>query len=110
VATGRLYVSAGSHAGHVYEPQRLSPLRGARTTARVGAAIAAGALGRVRRTGARRLAVRFTARRRPSRWTPASRLVLIPIESLGPADRNTRFAITPPWRKPVFFDPEDRGT
>jgi hypothetical protein len=110
VATGRLYVSAGSHAGHAYEPPRLAPLRGVRTTARVGAAIAAGALGRAPRSGGRRLAVRFTARRRPTRWTPPSRLVLIPIESLAPADRRTRFAITPPWRKPVYFDPEDRGT
>jgi hypothetical protein len=109
-ATGRLYVSAGSHAGHVYEPPRLVPLRGVRTAARAGAAIAAGASGRAPHRGARHLAVRFTARRRPTRWTPGSRLVLVPIESLGPVDRRTRFAITPPWRKPVYFDPEDRGT
>jgi hypothetical protein len=109
-ATGRLYVSAGSHAGHVYEPPRLSPLRGVRTAARAGAAIAAGAAGRSLPAGARLPTVRFTARRRPSRWTPASRLVLIPIESLDPAERRTRFAIVPPWRKAVYFDPEDRGT
>lgn len=109
-ATGRVYVSAGSHAGHVYEPPRLAPLRGARTIARTGAAIVAEAIGEGPRPAARRLAVRFTARRRPARWTPASRLVLIPIESLGPAERSTGFAITPPWRKPVYFDPEDRGT
>jgi hypothetical protein len=109
-ATGRLYVSAGSHAGHVYEPPRLAPLRAVRTAAQAGAAIAAGPSGRAPHRGARRLAVRFTARHRPSRWTPASRLALIPIESLGPAERRTGFAITPPWRKPVYFDPEDRGT
>lgn len=109
-ATGRLFVSAGSHAGHVYEPPRLAPLRGVRTAARAGAAFAVGAAGRAPHQGRRRLGVRFTARRRPTRWTPASRLVLIPIESLGPTARRTPFAITPPWRKPVYFDPEDQGT
>jgi hypothetical protein len=68
-STGHLYVSDGSHAGHVYEPSPGSAHR-----------------------------------------TPASAVVLIPIESLDPADRRTRFAIVPPWRKPVYFDPEDRGT
>ena len=109
--TGRLYVSAGSHAGHVYEPPQLAPIRGVRTTARAGVAIAAGVIdGTSRRLRERRLAVRFTARRRPGRWTPASRLVLIPIESLDPGDQRAAFAIVPPWRKPVYFDPEDRGT
>jgi hypothetical protein len=68
-ATGRLHVSAGSHAGHV-----------------------AGAPAQ------------------PGRWTPAADLVLIPIESLSSADRRAAFAITPPWRKPVYFDPEAQGT
>ena len=67
---GHLYVSGGSHAGHVDEDgQPSSP-----------------------------------------RWTPADRLELIPIETLGPSARRTRFAITPPWRKPVYRDPEDAGT
>jgi hypothetical protein len=68
-STGHLYVSSGSHAGHVYEPAR-----------------------------------------RSARWTPAAELLLIPIESLAPADRHAAFAIAPPWRKPVFRDPEDQGT
>jgi hypothetical protein len=110
-ATGRLYVSARSHAGHVYEPPRLAPVRGVRTTARAGAVIAAGALGaRPPRPRSRQLAVRFTATRRAVRWTPASRLRLIPVESLDAAERRARFAVTPPWRKPVYRDPEDRGT
>ena len=71
-STGRLYVSGGSHAGHVHEDGP-SP------------------------------------RSRP-RWTPGSHLTLIPIETLDPSARRTRFAITPPWRKPVYRDPEDRGT
>jgi hypothetical protein len=46
----------------------------------------------------------------PSRWTPASALELIPIESLSGAARHTRFAIDPPWRKGVYRDPESEGT
>jgi hypothetical protein len=114
-ATGRLYVSDGSHAGHVYEPPRLAPLRGIRTVARTGAVLVSaagergGALARRARTRARRLRVRFVTRRRPTRWTPAGRLRLMPIEALAPSARGTRFAIDPPWRKPVYWDPEDRG-
>jgi hypothetical protein len=67
---GHLYVSGGSHAGHVDE-DRSGP---------------------------------------PPRWTPAGRLELIPIETLSPSFRRTRFAVVPPWRKPVYRDPEDEGT
>ena len=67
---GHLYVSGGSHAGHVDEDGRLPP----------------------------------------PRWTPAGRLELIPIETLRPSARRTRFAVVPPWRKPVYRDPEDEGT
>jgi len=69
-ATGREYVSGGSHAGHVHEDD----------------------------PGA------------PPRWTPPGALELIPIDALDRATRRTRFAITPPWRKPVYRDPEDEGT
>jgi hypothetical protein len=44
------------------------------------------------------------------RWTPADRLVLIPIETLDSRSRRTRFAVSPPWRKPVYRDPENEGT
>jgi hypothetical protein len=84
--TGRLYVSAGSHAGHVYEPSR-PPSVGGRAFSRAAAAPAG-----------------------PTRWTPAADLALIPVESLAPADRRAPFAIAPPWRKPVYLDPEDTGT
>jgi len=70
-STGRLYVSGGSHAGHIHEDGRP---------------------------------------RRASRWTPADRLALVPIEALDGPARRTGFAITPPWRKPVYADPEDKGT
>lgn len=42
--------------------------------------------------------------------TAASELRLIPIESLDPSARRTNFAITPPWRKYVYRDPEYQGT
>jgi len=67
---GRLYVSGGSHAGHVDEDGGASQ----------------------------------------DRWTPSAHLGLIPIEAVGRAARRARFAIVPPWRKPVYFDPEDQGT
>lgn len=70
-STGRLYVSGGSHAGHVHEDREPPP--------------------RARRT-------------------PADRLTLVPIETLDAAARRTRFAVVPPWRKPVYHDPEDHGT
>ena len=44
-------------------------------------------------------------------WTPRERLRLIPIE---PIARRTvercPFAVTPPWEKDVYRDPESRGT
>ena len=56
------------------------------------------------------LRARNTLRRAATRWTPASHLTLIPIETLPGAARRTRFAIVAPWRKPVYRDPEDEGT
>jgi hypothetical protein len=46
----------------------------------------------------------------PGRWTPPHHLVLIPLETLDAGARRTRFAVDPPWRKPVYRDPEDQGT
>ncbi|MGH2951680.1 MAG: hypothetical protein ACRDKX_06520 [Solirubrobacterales bacterium] len=45
-----------------------------------------------------------------SRWTRARDLSLIPVESLDPQARRARFAVTPPWRKRVWRDPEYDGT
>ena len=70
-STGRLYVSGGSHAGHVHEDHPPAS---------------------------------------PSRWTPRDRLTLVPLEALDGPTRRTGFAVTPPWRKPVYHDPEDQGT
>jgi hypothetical protein len=44
-----------------------------------------------------------------SRTTKDGRLVLIPLETLPGRDR-TSFAVSPPWRKRVYFDPEYAGT
>ena len=47
--------------------------------------------------------------RRVSRSTKDHRLKLVPIESIAGLD-GTRFAISPPWRKRVYHDPEYSGT
>lgn len=44
------------------------------------------------------------------RWTPGSRLLLIPIEPLADSESTTPFAVTPPWLKAVYTDPEAEGT
>lgn len=45
-----------------------------------------------------------------ARVTPASRLTLIPLEPIARADPDTQFAVTPPWLKKVWLDPEYEGT
>ena len=44
------------------------------------------------------------------RRTTSNGIALVPIESLSTDDRATAFAITPPWEKPVYADPEATGT
>jgi hypothetical protein len=46
---------------------------------------------------------------RTSRFTPGHRVHLIPLEPIAAGD-TTRFAVSPPWLKKVWFDPEARGT
>ena len=82
--TGHLYVSGGSHAGHVFESGD-SPTH--RAVAHIRIPIFGGVPHR-------------------SRWTPADRLELIPIEDLDGAARRTAFAVIPPWHKPSYRDPE----
>ena len=43
------------------------------------------------------------------RYTPGSRVHLIPLEGIG-AESGARFAISPPWLKRVWLDPEAAGT
>jgi len=44
------------------------------------------------------------------RRTESDGLALVPIERLAPADRGRPFAVVPPWRKPVYLEPEGTGT
>jgi hypothetical protein len=44
-----------------------------------------------------------------ARSTKDDRLILIPLETLPDTDRHS-FAVSPPWRKRVYFDPEYAGT
>ena len=47
----------------------------------------------------------------PGRWTPGNRLRLIPIEEVAHGRfGGTSFAVTPPWLKRVYRDPEYVGT
>ena len=106
-ATGRLYVSGGTHAGHVYESRRFSIRRVARAGGDLG--VDTYALASNRRPPAK-LPRHLTVPPPKTRWTPASHLILIPIETLDSEALATRFAITPPWEKPVYSDPENQGT
>jgi hypothetical protein len=44
-----------------------------------------------------------------NRYIPGRRVHLIPLESVAAEDR-TSFAVSPPWLKEVWLDPEARGT
>lgn len=44
------------------------------------------------------------------RGTPGARLRLIPLEPIAAGDPAVEFAVTPPWLKEVWFDPEAEGT
>jgi len=44
------------------------------------------------------------------RWTSPEAIRLIPIETLGDEFSRHEFAVSPPWAKRVYRDPEHRGT
>jgi hypothetical protein len=45
------------------------------------------------------------------RYTPGSRLVLIPVEEIGAAGVDDElFEVVPPWLKGVYLDPESEET
>lgn len=46
---------------------------------------------------------------RGGRFTPGRRVHLVPLEPIADRDRSV-FAVEPPWRKKVWFDPEAEGT
>jgi hypothetical protein len=110
---GTLYVSGGSHAGHVTE----ASLRRELTRSLAAATLATGPQP-TRGTLAARDRRYETARAARgweqalfggARYTPRGSLRLIPIETLTTRDSSS-FAIAPPWRKRVYFDPEYPGT
>ena len=45
---------------------------------------------------------------RPGRWTEPNAIRLVPIEEL--AGGGWEFAVSPPWEKRVYRDPEHTGT
>jgi hypothetical protein len=45
-----------------------------------------------------------------ARTTPRERLSLIPLEPIAARRPGERFAVTPPWLKDVWRDPEAEGT
>jgi hypothetical protein len=46
---------------------------------------------------------------RTNRFTPGRRVHLVPLEPIAASDRSA-FAVSPPWRKKVWLDPEAEGT
>ncbi|MFN2611946.1 MAG: hypothetical protein ABR536_01085 [Solirubrobacterales bacterium] len=99
-ARGRVYVSGGSHAGHASEPRPVLRLSDRGLHGREAA----------RMRDLNRLAQWTGYGDRPGRWTPASRLQLVPIEPLAQGCARHQFAISAPWCKKVYVDPEYRGT
>ncbi len=97
--SGRLFVSAGSHAGHASTEQ----IALARAVAR-------------RLDGRERRLLRRATRRDPGdegsvRWTPADELRLVPLEPIAHADRgHWPFVVTPPWQRREWNDPESERT
>jgi hypothetical protein len=45
-----------------------------------------------------------------ARMTPAERVTLVPLEPIAADEPDTHFAITPPWYKRAWLEPEYSGT
>ncbi|HEX5821185.1 MAG TPA: hypothetical protein VFY30_05395 [Solirubrobacterales bacterium] len=111
---GTLYVSGGSHAGHATEGSLGRELAGLVATERLALSgeRPRGPLGPAEERHRQELLAN-----RLSSWlfgpgareTPRGSVKLIPIESLTGLDSYS-FAISPPWRKRVYTDPEYDGT
>jgi hypothetical protein len=111
---GTLYVSGGSHAGHAGEGslrRELARLLATGHQALNGEPMR-GPLGRREERHRQELLadrLRTSLFGPGARMTPRGSIALIPIENL--ADRDSySFAISPPWRKRVYTDPEYGGT
>jgi hypothetical protein len=81
-STGRYFISGGSHAGRVGEEPAPRD----------------------------RLRLPFDARRRAQRWTEATAIRVLPIEPLASQVGRWEFAVSPPWAKHVYRDPEYQET
>jgi hypothetical protein len=110
---GTLYVSGGSHAGHATEASLRRELSRAVAAATLVVRPHPNPLTLASRDQGHesaRMARRWEeALFGGARYTPRGSLRLIPIEPLA-ARGSSSFAITPPWRKRVYFDPEYSGT
>ena len=111
---GTLYVSGGSHAGHATEGslrrELARALAGARTAFEGGPSAGPLATERARHRAellANRLGNELFGP--GARMTPRGSVRLVPLETLPDRDRYS-FAISPPWRKRVWVDPEHAGT
>jgi hypothetical protein len=93
---GRVWSRASSHHGYgdgwVEDRGGLHVAGGSHA----GRVSSSGLIGRIRRSGVRRT-------------TKDHRIRLVPLKEIAAGDR-TSFAVTPPWRKRVFRDPEYAGT
>ena len=111
---GTLYVSGGSHAGHATEAslQRALAAQLANMKLALSTAALRGPLGPEEERHRQELLanrIRGELFGPGARTTPRGSIMLVPIESL--ADRDSySFAVTPPWRKRVYFNPEYTGT
>lgn len=81
-STGRYFISGGSHAGRVGKDPPPRP----------------------------RLRLPFAGWRRAHRWTDPAAIRILPIEPLASAGGEWEFAVSPPWSKRVYRDPEYEGT
>jgi hypothetical protein len=111
---GTLFVSGGSHAGHATEASLQRELAGQLANMKLALddRRLRGPLGRQEERHRQELLasrIRGALFGPGARTTPRGSIRLVPIESL--ADRDSySFAITPPWRKRVYWDPEYEGT
>ena len=111
---GTLFVSGGSHAGHATEASLRRELAGQLASLKLaldGRRLRGPLASTEERHRQELLANRLgSALFGPgARTTPRGSIRLVPIETL--ADRDSySFAVTPPWRKRVYYDPEYSGT
>jgi hypothetical protein len=111
---GTLYVSGGSHAGHATEAslrrelaEQLANLKLALDGRRMRGPLAPEEERHRQELLANRIGSALFGP--GARSTPRGSIRLVPIETL-PDRGSFSFAVTPPWRKRVYWDPEYSGT